>query len=284
MKEIKIFTDSSIDLPGEVLKDLDLSIVSMNINLDNKEYVDLVDIDSDFILDYGDKHKKTPKTSCPTFQQVEEILSELGESDYGLFLLISSKSSSSTHLVINNVLASKGLEDRVAIIDSKSLSGGLGLLAIKARELVDCGYKFKKVVKLLNEYTEKISTSFVIDTLDYLYYGGRCSQMTLIFAGSLKIKPMVSLVEGDMKVVKKYRGNLTKVLGKYVDDMISNIENINSKYLVIAHTRIDQGYLDLVLNKIKQQEYFENIYVTKASATITSHAGANTVGLFYSFK
>lgn len=284
MEKIKIFTDSSIDLPEEILENLNVSIVPMNITMGDREYVDLADIDSKKILDYARQYNEIPKTACPTFEQFEKVLENLGEDDFGIFLLISAKSSSSTHLMANNIIQAKNLGSRVKIIDSKSLSGGLGILLLNAIKLVDSGLDFEEVLRKLEQLVPKINTGFVIDKLDHLYYGGRCSQMTLLFSSSFKIKPLINLLDGEMKVTKKYRGNLLKVLEKYVGDMVSEINNIDSKNIVISHTLSDDTHLNFVLDKIKALKYFENVYVANASATITSHAGENTVGLFYLYK
>lgn len=160
MEKIKIFTDSSIDLPEEILENLNVSIVPMNITMGDREYVDLADIDSKKILDYARQYNEIPKTACPTFEQFEKVLENLGEDDFGIFLLISAKSSSSTHLMANNIIQAKNLGSRVKIIDSKSLSGGLGILLLNAIKLVDSGLDFEEVLWILRKFLENLNNWF----------------------------------------------------------------------------------------------------------------------------
>ncbi len=284
MAKYKLFTDSNVDLPKELLEKLNVSILPMNIVMDDVNYLDIVDITPDDILEYGERTKKTPKTASPTLEAAINVLKEMEDYDYGIFFMISSKVSSSTYMIVNNAIQYMNLEDRVVAIDTKSLSGGTGQLILKAQELIDNNLDFPQIVATLKEDVKRLHTGFVIDSLDYLYYGGRCSQMSVLFTGTLKIKPCVNLVDGEMKVVKKYRGNLVKVMDKYVNDMAKDLDKIEDRRIIITHTRMDDEALTHVIRKVEDLHYFGEIIVADASATITSHGGPNTLGLFYFIK
>lgn len=285
MVKIRLFSDSSLDLPADLLEKTQVRRIPMNILMGDKSYTDLIDITPYDILDYGEKFKETPKTSSPTYERFMEALSTLEDDEIAILVLISDKSSSGTHLVAKATIEDLGIQDRAFVVNTKSVSGGVGLIVLEAKRLIDEGLEAQEIVELLNKKVERLETSFVIDKLDYLFYGGRCSQLSLMFSRGLKIRPCIEMVDGEMKATRKYRGPLRKVYDKYLEDLKSKIDMIDKKVLAIAHTRMDdEEVFSYFISKVKELNYFDEIIIAKTSSTITSHAGPNTVGMFYFFK
>ena len=285
MVKIKLFSDSSLDLPANLLEATNVVRIPMNVMMGEKSYTDLVDITPEQILDYGEKYKETPKTSSPTYERFSKALSSLEDYELAIIVLISETSSSGTHLVAKATVEDLGLQERAFIINTKSVSSGVGLMILEAKRLIDQGLGVQEIVKLLNEKVNRLETSFVIDKLDYLFYGGRCSQLSLMFSRGLKIRPCIEMVDGEMKATRKYRGPLLKVYDKYLEDLKSKMDMIDKEILAIAHTRMDdEEVLSYFLDKVRELNYFNEIIVADTSSTITAHAGPNTLGMFYFMK
>lgn len=285
MGKIKLFSDSSLDLPANLLEATNVVRIPMNVMMGEKSYTDLVDITPEQILDYGEKYKETPKTSSPTYERFSKALSSLEDYELAIIVLISERSSSGTHLVAKATVEDLGLQERAFIINTKSVSSGVGLMILEAKRLIDQGLGVQEIVKLLNEKVNRLETSFVIDKLDYLFYGGRCSQLSLMFSRGLKIRPCIEMVDGEMKATRKYRGPLLKVYDKYLEDLKSKMDMIDKEILAIAHTRMDdEEVLSYFLDKVRELNYFNEIIVADTSSTITAHAGPNTLGMFYFMK
>lgn len=285
MVKIKLFSDSSLDLPANLLEATNVVRIPMNVMMGEKSYTDLVDITPEQILDYGEKYKETPKTSSPTYERFSKALSSLEDYELAIIVLISERSSSGTHLVAKATVEDLGLQERAFIINTKSVSSGVGLMILEAKRLIDQGLGVQEIVKLLNEKVNRLETSFVIDKLDYLFYGGRCSQLSLMFSRGLKIRPCIEMVDGEMKATRKYRGPLLKVYDKYLEDLKSKMDMIDKEILAIAHTRMDdEEVLSYFLDKVRELNYFNEIIVADTSSTITAHAGPNTLGMFYFMK
>lgn len=280
MANVKIISDSSCDLPIDLLKNLNIEILPLNILLGENNYVDGENISADEILEWTVASKQTPKTSTPSLQRIYETIEKYKKEDREvLFIGMSEKISStcnSVKLAINNFNATK-----IKVIDSKSLSGGVGLLVLKASEMSSEGKSLEEISSYIVNMVNRIETSFVIDTLQHLYYGGRCSSLTALFGSSLKFKPCIKLIDGEMKVAKNFRGNNKKVLLNYAEEILENIQNINSERIVIAHTGCDEETINALIEIIDNKHYIKEIIVTRCSCVITSHGGPRTLGIFY---
>ena len=170
--------------------------------------------------------------------------------------------------------------DNVYVVDTKTLSTGIALLAIYARELADKNLDAKDVYDLCNEMTEKVQASFVNEKLNYLHKGGRCSALTLLGANILKIKPQIVVNNGKMVVGKKYVGAHTKCVEKYCDELLEQYPNADKKYVFITRSSPMTELVDKLKEKLKASG-FENIYDTMAGGTISSHCGPNCLGVLF---
>ena len=174
--------------------------------------------------------------------------------------------------------------DNVVAIDSRNLSTGQGLVVLKACELAETATSVEEIAEKLNDFTSKVESSFLIDRLDYMVKGGRCSTVAALGANLLGLKPCIEVKDGKMSVVKKYRGNYAKSLATYVKERLSNRDDLDSKYLFVTHTPVSDECEKAVEAALAEHAKFENICWTKAGCTISCHCGPGTLGVLFAKK
>ena len=272
--KIKITADSSIDLPKEILEKENISVVPFNILLNDKEY----NLTSEEIISEYNQSKSLPKTSSISEYGYSEFFKPFVEEGFKVIHFSISSNVSSTFN--NAVRASKEFNGSVCIIDTKSLSGGVGIACLYAADLIKNEIDFDEIIKRVNEKVENLQTSFVIENLAFLHKGGRCSSLQLLGANLLKIRPCIEMIDGTMQLTRKYRGIYSKVCENYVleTERLSKKPDLN--YCVVAHTPIDENILKSTKDKLTEFG-FKNVIIAKAGATVTSHCGANTIGIMF---
>ena len=274
--KIGISAESTIDLPQELLDKYDIKTTPFGINFNDKLVDDRFGI-SEEIFKFVDETKKLPKTSAIPPEQYKEHFESLRKTyDAIIHFSISSNMSSAYS---NACLASQEL-DNVYVIDSRNLSTGIALLAIYASEQVNEGMEVDAIVKNCIDKVKKVQTSFVIEKLNYLHKGGRCSAITLLGANILKIKPQIVVNNGKMGVGKKYVGSLSKVVSKYCDDLLAEYPNADLKRVFITHSS-PMPEIEKVLEDKLKAFGFKTVYNTYAGGTISSHCGPNCIGVLF---
>ena len=169
----------------------------------------------------------------------------------------------------------------IRVVDSRNLSTGIGHLVLIAAELAQEGLSAEEIEVKLNETIPKVRASFFIDTLTFLYRGGRCSALAAFGANSLKIKPQIIVQDGRMKTGAKFRGSTMKVCANYANTVLKDIKKIDPKRVFITHSPTDTKIAELAFDIVKSKDYFNQIEITEAGCVITSHCGANTLGILY---
>jgi DegV family protein with EDD domain len=168
----------------------------------------------------------------------------------------------------------------VHVIDTLSLSTGIALLGIYAKELVDAGASVDEIVEKVKARIPYVQASFVVERLDYLYKGGRCSSLMYFGANILKIRPQILLKDGKMVSGNKYRGNMSIICKKYLADVLNEFSNPDLEEVFITYTTCDAN----IVESIKESLYnygFKNVNITRAGGTITSHCGEECLGVLY---
>ena len=276
--KIAISTESTSDVTKEMLEKYDVHILPYEILLGDKTFYD-GELTTQEMFDYVDKTGTLPKTSAINEFRYTEYFEEL-KKDYDgvVHISLSSGITSSTNNAIN---AAKKVKN-CYVVDSKSLSTGIALLAIYARKLADKGYDAKKIYEAVSERVPRLQVSFVVERLDYLYKGGRCSSLALLGANLLKIRPRIIVKNDDGKMVsdKKYRGKMEQVVEKYCADTLAEFNNPDKSVGFVTYTTATEGMAEAA-KKAMRDAGFEQIYETKAGGTIASHCGANTLGILY---
>lgn len=281
MAKIKITCDSTADLAPDMYDELDIDRVPLYIILDEETYRDSIDIEPDDIFAFVEKTGRLPKTAAGSIQDYTEVFSKYAE-DYDAIIHfnIGEQFSSSYQ---NARIAAQNF-DNVFVVNSDNLSTGTGHQILDAKQWAAEGMSAEEIVNRITESVAKYETSFVIDTLDYLRKGGRCTPLQAIGANLLNIKPTIEVIDGKMDVGKKYRGKMNKVLQKYVTDRLKDRDDILTDRIFITHSGCSEETIELVKEKVREYQNFEEIIVTRASCTITCHCGPNTLGILFRTK
>ena len=277
--KIAISAESTIDLPKELLDKYSINTVPFTILLGDKIGLDGV-ITPDEIFDYVSKKKVLPKTSAVNQYQYEEHFSKLLENHDAIIHFSLSCEMSCAYA--NAVKASKEFKN-VYIIDSRSLSTGIALLAIKASKMADNGDSVERIIEQMKEDTGKVQAGFVLNKLDYLKKGGRCSGLVCFGANLLHIRPQILVKNGKMAPYKKYRGNYDYCVGQYCKDTLTEFSNNDKSVAFVTYTTASDEAVECAYNYLKNAG-FKEIYKTNAGATISSHCGPNTLGILFMTK
>ncbi len=275
---VKISADSTADLE-QLFEERDIHLMPLCITLDGKDYLDGIDVNAQMIFDSYDEKHILPKTAARSFEDYEEYFSNLTKDGSEVVHFgISSEMSVS----YNNALTAARKVGNVFVIDSRTLSTGIGLLVLKACDYRDKGWPARKINDRILELVPHVQASFVVDTMEYLHKGGRCSGVAKFFASAFSIKPMIMLKDGIMVVGQKYVGKLGKCIEKYVAAILKEFDTPDTTRIFITHTYADQEIVDRVRELIKEiRPEFKTILETHAGCTVTSHCGKGTLGILY---
>lgn len=274
--KIAVSVESTNDLGATLLQKYDIKVIPYQIVLGDKTFKD-GELTTLEMFEYVDKTGTLPKTNALNEFEYTEFFEELRkEYDGVVHIALSSGLTSSCNNAIN---ASKNV-DNVFVVDSQSLSTGIGLLAIYARELADEGKTAEEIAKLVDERTKSVECTFVVERLDYLHKGGRCSSLALLGANILKIRPRIIVKEGKMTSDKKYRGSMAGVISKYCAETLAEFNTPDLDKAFITYTTATPEMIENA-EKALIDAGFKNIYKTTAGGTIASHCGANTLGILY---
>lgn len=280
MSKIILTADSTCDLTPELKNKYQVSYIPLHIVLGEKSYEDGVNIMPQEIYQNFEATGVLPRTAAVNTAEYLEVFRPVVErGDSVIHINLGSAISSSYQ---NACIAAEELGN-VYVVDSCNLSTGSGHIVIEAAKMIGQGMEASEIAEKLRSLTKKVHSSFVIDKLDYLCAGGRCSTLAVLGANLLRIKPsiFVSNADGSMTVGKKYRGKLENVLIQYVDEQLSAYDNIRTDKIFITHAGIGEEYVKLVYDHLKSRNFFENIYITTASCTISSHCGPGTLGILF---
>lgn len=281
MKKIILSSDSTCDLPSEILEKYGIEICPISIILGGEEFHDTVDVNAEQVLDFVKKTGTLPKTSAISQEVYREYFEKLvGEDTEVIHFCISSKASS----CVNQARAAAKEVGNVHVIDSYSLSSGQGIQILRAADLREQGLSADEIVEEIEKCKDKVSITFVVDTLEFLHKGGRCSSVALVASKVLKIHPSIEMKDGALTVKKKYIGNMQRVLTQYVHDTAVEFSQYDGARVFITHSPSDSELVELVKERIKAEFNFAEIIESIAGSTVTSHCGYNTVGIIFYVK
>lgn len=271
-----IFSDSTSDLPLELIKERDIKISPLTVVFNDEKHLDNVDITADNVYEYHKTTGQLAKTTATNIAEHEEFISNnLEEGKGAVYFIISSDLSTS----YNNARLAAEDFDNVYVIDSRNLSTGIGLQVLYAADLADKGLTAKEIYDEITSLTDRVDASFVVDTLEYLHQGGRCSSIAALGANLLKLRPCIQVKDGKMSVCKKYRGKMTDVLKEYVKERISDVNNIDGSRIFITHS----GGCDEIAKELKSivNEVYpdKEIIISRAGCTVSVHCGPGTLGI-----
>ena len=276
--KFKIISDSTCDLSADLIAKNDIGIVPLIVMKNDEEYLDAVTITPADIF----AHVAAGGSLCSTAARsvgayMEEFEKYTADYDGVIHVNIGSGFSSSYQ---NACLAAEEF-DNVRVVDSKNLSTGQGLVVLKACELAKTAESLDQLQSDLEAFTAKVEASFLVDKLDYLVKGGRCSSAAALGANLLNLKPCIEVRDGKMTVVKKYRGNYAKCLASYVKERLSGREDLDTEILFITQTKVSDECYAAVKEAVAACPSFNNVYETVAGCTVSCHCGPGTLGVLF---
>ena len=274
--KIAISAETTLDMPLEMREQYDVHVIPYGIVLGGEEFFD-GKYSTEEIFEKVKELDELPKTNAiNAYTYVEYFKELLKEYDGVVHVCLSGGITSSTE----NAKAAAGELKNVYVVDSRSLSTGISLLVLYARRLADQGLSPKDVYEKVQARAEKLQVSFVIERLDYLYKGGRCSSLQLLGANLLKLRPRIILKDGKMISDKKYRGRMEQVVAKYCTDTLNEFNTPDKSEVFLTYTTATPEMVAAARGVLKKAG-FETVYETHAGGTIGSHCGEHTLGILY---
>lgn len=279
MNKVKLFADSTCDLPPELIGRYDISVASLYVTLGDVSRRDS-DLPVSEIFAFADSTKQTPKTAAVTLEDFMNAFRPFVDAGRDIvYIGLSSKLSSS---VPNAVVAAKEFPaGRIEVVDSLNLSSGIGLLLMLAGDLISQGLGAAEVAVKVREAVSRVRASFVIDTLTYLHRGGRCTALQAFGANALGLKPSIVVEDGAMRPDKKYRGSIVRCAEKYAEDVLAGAGNADRRRVFVTHSPSDPEVVEAVRAKVEASGMFEEVYEADAGSIISSHCGPSTIGILY---
>ena len=281
MGKIKITCDSTCDLTYELYEKNNVHVVPLTIALGDELRLDSVNINADELFEYVKTSGQLPKTSAISIGEYMDVFGKYTSKGYTVIHINLSSLLSSSHQ--NACLAAEELEN-VYVIDSRNLSTGSGHLVLLASAMAESGMDAEEIVRILNEKKEKLDVSFVLQTLDFLHKGGRCSGVAAFGANALKLHPEIKVSYGGMTVGKKYRGDMEKSILAYVHGRLDNRDDIDTDRIFVTHSGVPAELLDKVVAAVKELHPFKEVLVTRAGCTISTHCGPACLGVLFFTK
>ena len=276
---VKIISDSTCDLSPEIIERFDIEIMPLVVTLGEKDGKDGVDVTPEDIYEYVKKTGKLSKTSAVNVAEYLEVFRKWRGKGYEIVHVNIGSGFSSCY---QNACLAAEEAGGVYVVDSANLSSGQGHVVLWAADLAAQGLPAKEIAEQCRAMTNRVEASFVVNTIDYLFKGGRCSALAALGANLLGIKPCIEVTDGKMLPGKKYRGSINKVIRNYAEDRLNDRNDIIQDRIFITHTKCDPEVIEQVKSLIKEfQPGIKEIFDTDAGATITTHCGPGTLGVLF---
>ncbi len=277
-KPVIITCDSTCDLSPELRERFQIKIVPLTISLGDESFLDGQGFTPEELYARYRAEGILPKTSAVGYQEFIDFFTPFISAGYEVVHLDISGELSGTYN--NAVLAAKDLEG-VYPVDSRMLSTGVALLAMEGADCRDKGMGAAEIAAHLTALTAKVNTSFVLDTLEFMWKGGRCTGFTALGANVLKLKPALEMKGGNLVVYKKYRGAIENVYKQYIRERLAG-KKLRGKHIFITESgEIAPEVLEETMALAKELSGAEEVHHTRAGCTVTSHCGPKTLGVLF---
>ena len=279
--KIKITADSTCDLSEELLRKWDITLMPMHILMGEESYLDGVTIRTAEVFAHVNAGGKMPKSAAANLVEYTDFFANYAkEYDAVIHISVSSKLSSCCQ---NARLAADEFEN-VYVVDSQNICTGQGYLVLRAAKWAADGLTPRAIQMRLQSLAKRVELSFVLDRLDFMAKSGRCSGVLAFGANLLGIKPALEVIDGELKVVKKYRGSLPICVGKYITDRLAGRDDIEDGLVFISSCQPKPGCMDAVKAGLKKYGNFKECYETDIGTTIGGYSGPGTIGIVFARK
>lgn len=277
--KIKITADSTCDLSKELLERYNVSVMPLHVALGENDFLDGETIVPDDIYAFYAKCKKLPKSGARSSEEYKEFFQGFLNNGYDAVIHYNiSAEMSASH---NNAAVAANELKNVFVVDSRNLSTGTGLLVLDACDMANSGMSPSDIAKRSQSRTDAVKASFIIDTLEFLYKGGRCSALAYLGSNLLSIKPCIEVKGGKMGVSNKPMGRYSRCVEKYAELVKQSCTSPDKTRCFVTHTKMDDGIAEKVIEIVKSWDVFDEVLETTAGCTVTTHCGANTIGILF---
>ena len=277
-KPVVITADSTCDLSQELRERYDIKITPLTILLGGESYLDGVEFTTEGIYERYHQDGSLPKTAAPGIQQFMDFFGQFTDAGYEVVHLDISSELSGTY---NNACIVASEMEGIYTVDTRMLSTGVGLLCLEAAECRDRGMSAADIAEHLRSLTDKVDTSFVLDTLEFMWKGGRCSGVAALGANILKLKPALEMKDGKLDVYKKYRGNIYTVYRQYMRERLTGKEIRPGHVFITDSGEIPAETISELDDVVREFVPDAVIHHTQAGCTVASHCGPKTLGVLF---
>ena len=275
---IKITADSTCDLSPELLERYQITLSPLTIIKEGKAYLDGVEISPADIFQHVENGGALCSTAAANTEAYRKLFSALSaQYDAVIHITIGSLFSA----CYQNATIAAAAFPNVHVVDSQNLSTGQGLLVIEAAEMAEAGMSALEICSALNAMRQRVHASFIMDRLDYMQKGGRCSSVMALGGRLLRIKPCIAVIDGAMKMVEKYRGRFDKAVENYVKDCLKDRKDLRLHHVFITHTPVEGEAVQAARETIQKYADFAEIHETNAGCTVSCHCGPGTLGILF---
>ncbi len=276
---IRITADSTCDLTEQIVAERNITVVPLTVSCAGESYKDGTEIVPDQLYEKIAASGQLAQTSAVNVQDYLDLFGALLKSCDAIVHFTISADMSACYQ--NACIAAQELGN-VYVVDSRNLSTGIGHLVLDACDMAAAGTDPADIQRALEAKREKLDVSFVVDTLEYLRRGGRCSALAAMGANLLKLHPCIYVKDGQMGVGKKYRGKLIECISAYVKDRLADMDSVDTRRIFITDSGVSQECRDAAEQAVRQMGHFDEIIHTRAGCTVSCHCGPGTLGvLFY---
>ena len=283
MNKIKILVDSCADLTKELYEEHKIDVVAQNVSFGETNYKDGIDITLEELYENVKKLGELPHTAAVTPGAFEEYFKKAIDEGFDI-VYVGLGSKLSTTFQNANLAKQSFPEDRIYLVDTASLSSGIGLVAMKAAKFRDEGLAAKEIAEKCQAIAPNVVAQFTVETLDYLHKGGRCSGASKLIGHIFHVHPYLKMVDGNLIVYKKPRGPMKIALNEQLKELQSVLSRLDTDNIMITHAGLDKEFEDYLKSEVKKLAPNIRLNVTRAGSVIASHCGYGTVGILYITK
>ncbi len=276
---IKIVTDSTADLSPELLRRYSIEVIPLSVNFGDQVYLDGKDLTPQEFLEKVKTSSVFPKTAQPSPADFLELFRRIAAEGHEILYIGISSDLSGTFASAS--LAAQELSGvPIELVDSRNLSMGIGLLVLHGAEMVQKGMALKEVAERLRTMAPRIKTSFIVESLDFLYKGGRLSRTQAIIGNVLQIHPRIEVVGGKLIMAEKFRGSKAKANNRLLEWATEEKELIDDRWISVTHCH-DHDSAASLAERLREMNLAQEVVITEAGAVISSHCGPGTVGILF---
>ena len=275
---VKIIADSTCDLPEALLTQYDITILPLSIVKDGQFYRDRIEITPQDVFAHVDAGGALCSTAAVNVSEFTDCFAQYSSRYDAVICITLSAEMSSCYQ--NACLAAASFSN-VHVVDSRNLSSAQGLIALDAARLAADGYAGHEIVRMLREETGKVQSSFLLDRLDYMRKGGRCSAVAALGANLMHLKPCIAVKDGKMGVVKKYRGSFEHCMVQYTKELLAQHPDSRNDIAIVVHPAADRDAVEATIRTLKEDGRFREVYEARTGCTVACHCGPNTIGVMF---